>query len=219
MSGRRDYVIVGARRNRAFDYPPASDERQRLGRAAGPAWTGTTGIKLDTTLSRLLFAFRFRDLNLLISDQITGDSQLLFHRSLSDRLGLIAPFLRFDKDPYLVVTSSGRLVYVQDAYTISDRFPNAQSFDASDLGPDSGLANDSVQLHPEQRQDRHGRLRRDDDVLRRRPDRPDHPGLRGRLPVPVQPDLAQMPADLQAHLRVPGGAVQRPDDPVRDATT
>ena len=89
-------------------------------------WTGTTGITLDTTLSRLLFALRFRDLNLLISDQITDESQLLMHRSLADRLPLIAPFLRYDKDPYLVVDGDGRLVYIQDAYTTSDQFPNAQ---------------------------------------------------------------------------------------------
>ena len=56
-------------------------------------WTGTTGIAVDTTLRRLLFAARFKDLDLLISDQLTADSQLLFHRSLGDRLDLIAPFL------------------------------------------------------------------------------------------------------------------------------
>lgn len=103
-------------------------------------WTGTTGIHLDSTLSRLLFAFRFRDLNLLISDQITDQSQLLFHRSLSDRLTRIAPFLRFDKDPYLVVGSNGRLVWIQDAYTTSDRFPHAQPYDLSKLPENSGLA-------------------------------------------------------------------------------
>ncbi len=83
-----------------------------------------------------------------------ADSQLLFHRSIADRLPRIAPFLRFDKDPYLVVTSDGRLVYIQDAYTMSDRFPNAQWFDPADLPSDSGLARPAVQLHPQQRQDR-----------------------------------------------------------------
>ena len=64
-----------------------ADRRRRRGRAwPTTRWTGTTGITLDTTLPRLLFALRFRDLNLLISDQVTADSQLLFHRSLADRL-------------------------------------------------------------------------------------------------------------------------------------
>ena len=85
---------------------------------------GQTGVPLDSTLSKLLFALRFRDFDLLITDQVQAGSQLLFHRTLSERLGMIAPFLRLDKDPYLVVVD-GKLVYVQDAYTVSDRFPNA----------------------------------------------------------------------------------------------
>jgi uncharacterized protein len=128
------YVITGARQDE-FDYPTGEGEG-----AAGTAtrWTGTTGIKLDTTLMRLLFAARFRDIDLLISDQVTADSQLLMHRFLADRLPRIAPFLAYDKDPYLVVTAEGRLVYVQDAYTTSDRFPDAQSFDPGSL-PTTGL--------------------------------------------------------------------------------
>ncbi|MGH2475176.1 MAG: UPF0182 family protein, partial [Candidatus Limnocylindrales bacterium] len=121
------YVVVGARQAE-FDYPTGDGDD--VG-AAGTAtrWTGTTGVKIDTTLMRLLFSLRFRDFDLLISDQVTDQSQLLFHRTLSDRLGQIAPFLLYDKDPYLVIDGEGRLKYVQDAYTISDRFPHAQSFD------------------------------------------------------------------------------------------
>jgi uncharacterized protein len=197
-----DYVVVDAQQP-AFDYPlgSGSSGSGSDGQPA-PPWTGTSGIKLDTGLSRLLFSIRFRDLNLLISDQITADSQLLFHRSLSDRLGLIAPFLRFDKDPYLVVTSSGRLVYVQDAYTISDRFPNAQAYDGSQLGADSGLANDTFDY-----------IRNSVKIVMDAYDGsmtfyvadPDDPIIRayeGVFPSLFTP-LDQMPADLQAHLRVP----------------
>ncbi len=125
------YIVVGARQNE-FDYPTGDGDD--IG-AAGTAtrWTGTTGIDLDTTLMRALFALRFRDLDLLITDQITDESQLLFHRSLADRLGQIAPFLRYDKDPYLVIDRDGRLKYIQDAYTTSDRFPHAQAFDPRQL--------------------------------------------------------------------------------------
>ncbi len=120
------YVVVGAQQNE-FDYPTGeSDTEGSIGTET--RWTGTTGVALDNTLMRLLFAARFRDLDLLISDQVTASSQLLFHRSLTDRLSLIAPFLRFDKDPYLVIDDAGRMVYIQDAYTTSDRFPNAQRF-------------------------------------------------------------------------------------------
>ncbi|MHB8399810.1 MAG: UPF0182 family membrane protein [Candidatus Limnocylindrales bacterium] len=195
-----DYVIVDAKQP-AFDYPVGGTTSATDG-ASAPPWTGTSGIRLDTTLSRLLFAIRFGDVNLLISDQITGASQLLFHRSLSDRLSLIAPFLRFDKDPYLVITSAGRLEYVQDAYTISDRFPNAQSFDGSTLGSTSGLANDSFDY-----------IRNSVKIVMDAysgamtfyvadPTDPIIRAYEGIFPDLFTP-LSSMPADLQAHLRVP----------------
>src|SRR4051794_396049 len=130
-----DYIVVGARQNE-FDFPQDA--------SGGPTnlenrWSGTSGIKLDTTLSRLLFALRFRDLDLLITDQVTNNSQLLLHRTLRDRLPRIAPFLRYDKDPYLVVDGRGHLDYIQDAYTWSDRFPQSTPFDPDDLGATTGL--------------------------------------------------------------------------------
>lgn len=132
-----NYVIVDAA-SQEFDYPSSTG----VGGDAYTTWTGTTGIKLDTPLSRLLFAARFGDLNLLISGQVTGSSQLLFNRSIQQRVTAIAPFLRFDKDPYLVVTSSGRLVYVQDAFTTSAAFPDANNYDPGSDSSTSGLAGD-----------------------------------------------------------------------------
>ena len=135
----RDWVVVGARQSE-FDYQQGSTSAVGSDQTVETRWTGTTGIKLDTTLARLLFAIRFGDLNLLISDQVTNGSQLLMDRSLGQRVREIAPFLRYDKDPYVVVDGRGRLVYVQDAYTISDRFPHAQASAGASGG---GLAGDS----------------------------------------------------------------------------
>jgi uncharacterized membrane protein (UPF0182 family) len=136
-TGQANYVIVGAVSDE-FDYPASGGS----GGDAYTRWTGQTGIKLDTTLSRLLFAASLGDLNLLISDQITGSSQLLLHRSILDRVQAIAPFLRYDKDPYLVVTSNGRLVYVLDAFTTSAAFPNSNSYDPGTDSSRNGLAGD-----------------------------------------------------------------------------
>ena len=134
-----DWVVVGAQQPE-FDYPIGTgDGTDGGGSQETTKWGGKTGIKLDSILSRLLFAARFRDLNLLISDQVTADSQLLMHRTLGERLKLIAPFLAYDKDPYVVVNDEGRLVWIQDAYTLTDRFPNAQMFNGSALGDKSGL--------------------------------------------------------------------------------
>jgi uncharacterized membrane protein (UPF0182 family) len=132
-----DYVIVNTA-SREFDYPSATG----TGGDAYTNWQGSTGIKLDTPLTRLLFSARFGDLNLLISDQVTGSSQLLMRRSIQDRVQEIAPFLRYDKDPYLVVTPSGRLVYILDAYTTSADFPDANSYDPGADSSVNGLAGD-----------------------------------------------------------------------------
>ncbi len=123
-----DYVIVGARQPE-FDYPVGEADTQQQ----TTSWSGTTGIRLDSMVNRFLFALRFRDLNLILTDQLTDQSQLLMHRTLGDRLPRIAPFLRYDRDPYLVVTTEGRLVYIQDAYTTSSRFPLAEPFDPAQL--------------------------------------------------------------------------------------
>jgi uncharacterized protein len=133
-----DWVVTGARQNE-FDYPTGTGEGGDVGTST--RWTGQTGIDLDTTLMRLLFSLRFRDFSLLISDQVTDQSQLLMHRYIGDRLPRIAPFLAFDKDPYLVIDDEGRLVWIQDAYTVSDRFPHGQAFEPADLGGPTGLGN------------------------------------------------------------------------------
>ena len=129
-----NYVIVDAA-SQEFDYPSATGTDQKT------TWTGTSGIKLDTPLSRLLFAARFGDLNMLISSQITGSSQLLYNRSIQERVAAIAPFLRSDKDPYLVLTADGSLDYVLDAYTTSAAFPDANPYDPGSSSA-SGLAGD-----------------------------------------------------------------------------
>ena len=163
---------------------------------------------------RLLFALRFRDLDLLISDQVTNNSQLLFHRSLTDRLARIAPFLRYDKDPYLVIDDAGRLVYVQDAYTTSDRFPNAQAFDPPSRSSRPGSASDEFNYI---RNSVKITMDAYDGTMHFYVSDPTDPIIRayqGVFPTlfePLRRD-ARRPARPPAR---PGGAVQRPDPRVR----
>jgi len=84
-------------------------------------YRGTGGIRLSY-LTKLAFAYRFADLKLAISSDIDSSSRLLFGRNIMTRVQRIAPFLRYDRDPYLVV-ADGRLVWVIDGYTQSDRYP------------------------------------------------------------------------------------------------
>lgn len=192
------YVVVGAKLNE-FDYPTGeSGTDGSIGTQT--RWTGTTGIPLDKTLNRLLFAARFRDLDLLISDQVTSTSQLLFHRSIKDRVTMVAPFLRFDQDPYLVVDDAGRMVYVQDAFTTSDRFPNAQSFTSEDQT--SGLSGERINYI---RNSVKITVDAYDGTMHFYVSDPNDPIIRaymGVFPGTFEP-LDAMPADLRSHLRVP----------------
>jgi uncharacterized protein len=195
------YVIVGARQDE-FDYPRGEDESGDANISVKTRWQGTTGIRLDTVWSRLLFALRFRDLDLLISDQVTSGSQLLMHRTLAERLERIAPFLREDKDPYVVIDGRGHLVYIQDAYTVSDDFPNAQAFspneafDRTGLGPSPfNYIRNSVKVVMDAY----------DGSMTLYVSDPDDPLIRawqGAYPGIFTP-LSAMPEDLRRHLRFP----------------
>jgi uncharacterized protein len=195
------YIVVGAQQDE-FDYPVGgSDDIKKTTR-----WQGKTGIRLDTTLSRLLFALRFRDLDLLISNQVTADSQLLFHRSLNDRLPRIAPFLLYDKDPYVVIRGDGRLVYVQDAYTASDRFPHAQNFNPNDLNT-PGVAATGLGESPFNYLRNSVKIVVDayDGTMTYYANDPEDPLLRaweGLFPTLFHP-MSEFPSDLRPHLRVP----------------
>ena len=193
------YVVTGARLNE-FDFPTGEGDATGAS-GTETRWTGTTGIDVDTTFRRLLFAARFKDLDLLISDQLTADSQLLFHRSLGDRLDLIAPFLRYDKDPYLVIDGGGRLVYVQDAYTTSNAFPHAESFDPDAL-PGTGLGRDDINYI---RNSVKITMDAYDGTMHFYVADPADPIIRayqGIFPALFEP-LEAMPAQLREHLRVP----------------
>lgn len=81
-------------------------------------------ISLGNYLSRVLLAANLGDRNVFLSGSLTGDTRILLHRNINDRISKIAPFLQLDSDPYLVI-ADGRLYWVVDAYTQTDRFPNA----------------------------------------------------------------------------------------------
>jgi uncharacterized membrane protein (UPF0182 family) len=85
-------------------------------------YDGTGGVPVGSLLRRLMFAIRFRSTDILVSNQITGDSRIMFHRRIDERLRRLAPFLTYDADPYPVL-SGGRLYWMQDAYTTTARYP------------------------------------------------------------------------------------------------
>ena len=114
-----DYVIVRTTEPE-FDYPSGDGN-------VTTHFSANSGIAM-TVWARILFAIRFADINLLLNQDITADSQLLWKRNIIDRVQELAPFLHFDKDPYIVIGGDGRLYWYVDAYTVSNRFPYSEPF-------------------------------------------------------------------------------------------
>lgn len=114
-----------------FDYPKGDDN-------AYTTYAGTAGIPVGSPLMRLTAAVGLGDWNVLLTRYLTKDSRLLMYRRVRERVSRLAPFLTLDPDPYLVVDDSGRLFWMLDAYTMTDRNPYSQPID---LGEDQGAVN------------------------------------------------------------------------------
>ncbi len=112
-----DYVIVKTK-TEEFDYPMGTEN-------VFGHYEGKGGVGLGSFLRRLIYAWQFGDFNILISNELAPESRVLYYRNISERVNRLAPFLKLDGDPYLVVTD-GRLFWIQDAYTVSDRYPYSQ---------------------------------------------------------------------------------------------
>jgi len=114
-----EYVIVDTTEEE-FDRP--SGDENVYTRYEGP-----DGVGLDSLWRRVAFALRFDSSQILFSEAIRPDSRVLFHRELSDRVWTLAPIFWYDPDPYPVI-ADGRLVWLYDAYTWTDRFPYSEPF-------------------------------------------------------------------------------------------
>lgn len=109
-----NYVIVKTKQ-KEFDYPLGESNILIT-------YNGSGGVKLDSYVKRLAFSIKFGDIRLLLSDYITTDSRIMFHRNVIERVKTIAPFLEYDRDPYIAVIN-GRLYWIIDSYTTLDKFP------------------------------------------------------------------------------------------------
>ena len=110
-----DYVVVKTKVPE-FSYPTATGN-------INTTYAGTGGVPVDSILKKLLFAAKFKTEKILLSSDITNESRIIYNRNINQRVKAIAPFLHFDGDPYMVVTEKGRLTWIIDAYTYSNRLP------------------------------------------------------------------------------------------------
>ncbi|HKE05632.1 MAG TPA: UPF0182 family protein, partial [Blastocatellia bacterium] len=178
MSNDRVYVKTTGKE---FNFP-AGDEN------VFKTYEGEGGVSIGSRWRQLLFSIRFGDLKLMLSNDLTADSRALFNRTIRERLSQVAPYLQLDLDPYLVV-HEGRLFWIADAYTYSDRYPYSQMVSGVNYFRNSVKAvidayNGSVWLYIADERDpiiqTYARI---------------YPGA-------LKP-LAEMPEGLRAHLRYP----------------
>jgi uncharacterized membrane protein (UPF0182 family) len=142
-----NYVIVGGRGQRELDYPAD----QSSGGQQDSTYHGAGGVPVGSLLGRLLFAIKFRELNILLSGAIDGRSRIMYTRTPLAMVAKVAPFLTLDRDVYPVV-AGGQLDWVVDGYTTTGDYPDsarlgAEQATADTYEPGGGLVNGPAQLN------------------------------------------------------------------------
>ncbi len=87
-------------------------------------YQGRDGVPVSSLFRKLLFAVYFEDRNIFFTTKTNDRSKILYRQNIVERIATLTPYLRLDRSPYLVVTPK-RLYWIQDAYTVSDWYPNA----------------------------------------------------------------------------------------------
>jgi uncharacterized membrane protein (UPF0182 family) len=179
--GTKGYAIVRTDYSE-FDYPAGEQN-------VSTTYQGIGGVPIRSFFRKLLFAFYFRDVNIVLSPMLKADSRFLYFRDLRSRFSRLVPFLLLDQDPYMVI-SDGKLFWVQDAYTRSNRYPYST--------PTDGVGNymrNSVKLVMDAY---NGTV----DMYVADPADPLIQVYQRIFPGAFQP-LSAMPPDLRAHIRYP----------------
>jgi uncharacterized protein len=176
----RGYAVVQSGQ-KEFDYPSGEENKYTT-------YSGTGGVPIASLLRKLLFAFYFKDPNIVLSPLLKSDSRFLYFRDLRTRVSKLAPFLALDQDPYLVI-SEGRLYWIQDGYTISARFPySTSSRDFNYIRNSAKIVLDAY----------NGKA----DIYIADPEDPIIRTYQGIFPGVLRP-LSEIPPDLRKHLRYP----------------
>ncbi|MBN4049135.1 UPF0182 family protein [archaeon AH-315-M20] len=115
--GSNDFVVVNTK-SKEFDYPLGNEN-------VFTSYEGKDGVKLSNIIKKAVFSIKLGSLNLFVSSAVTRDSKVLLKRNILERLNELAPFLQYDSDPYVVI-NDGKLFWIIDAYTTSDKFPYSE---------------------------------------------------------------------------------------------
>ena len=166
-----------------FDYPSGEEN-------VFTDYGGEGGIPVEGFLRKLLFGLYFKEPKIILSSDIHAGSRLMFDRAVATRLRKLLPFLRYDSDPYMVISEEGRLFWIVDGYTVSGLFPYSQpvrglgNYIRNAVKVTIDAYNGTVQLY----------VNDPDDVLIK---------VYSRIYPGVFQPLEAMPEDLRQHLRYP----------------
>ncbi len=109
-----DYILIKTKEEE-FDYGKGDANVFTI-------YQGEGGVPISSFMRKLLFAVEFMDPQILFTTSLTPESRIMYNRRIRNRLNILAPFLQYDSDPYIVV-SGGKLYWIMDAYTTSDMYP------------------------------------------------------------------------------------------------
>ncbi len=112
------YVIVNTKA-KEFDYPKGNQN-------VYTSYQGKGGVKISSIFRRLVYAWKFSDIKILLTGYITPQSRIMFYRNIMLRDKILAPFLSFDRQPYPVVGKDGHIYWIHDAYTTTNMFPYSE---------------------------------------------------------------------------------------------
>ena len=112
-------VVTNSKNRKEFDYPITSTTN------AENVYDGEAGLNLNF-IDRLILGIKEKDLNLALSANVNNDSKILINRNIINRAKTLMPYLIYDENPYMVIDDNGNLVWVLDAYTISNNYPFSQ---------------------------------------------------------------------------------------------
>jgi uncharacterized membrane protein (UPF0182 family) len=118
------YVVVNSDEPE-FDYPSGEQN-------VNIKYPGSGGIQISNIWRKFLFGWKFDGTKFFFSSYPNAQSRVMFHRQIMDRVRTLAPFLEFDKDPYIVLGDDGKLYWIIDAFTTSSYFPYSETFNSTE---------------------------------------------------------------------------------------
>jgi len=174
-----------------FDYPKGDEN-------VFTKYKEESGVKIDSFIKRFFFSVKFNDINVFLSKYLTKDTNILYYRNVLERVEKVAPFLLYGTDPYIVIDSKGNLIWIIDAFTISNYFPYSERISYGDI-PLNYIRNSvKCTINAYTGETKFYVMNEDDPVI----------NVYKKIYPTLFLNFEEMPDDLKSHLRYPDDLVE-----------